>query len=303
MSVDKFGGSNVGESRRTVITPSQISNTFLRRDGGNSATADIRLDSHKLVDVSNPTNAQDAATKSYVDEKAVAKNGDTITGDLRLSAAFADRVRLLGCTDLPAGKGFTIAMGNLQNQLNLSVPQAPVNLDTEHGFQIRSGGQVVCRFDDQIRVNGHHITNLPEPQDDHEPATKSYVDRSVKTCDIYTCGVFVVEVGGEQWHSVNITCARRPTITRFDEERLGVAILHSGIYRFSVTGYAFSNILIGVFSDATDRSTARQVYKFFSHSVVMCVAGSTMFSLKIMNRPNDDSALRLRDVTLVIEEL
>lgn len=41
--------------------------TFLKRDGCNTATADIDWDLHKMVNVANPTDTQDAATKSYVD--------------------------------------------------------------------------------------------------------------------------------------------------------------------------------------------------------------------------------------------
>ena len=66
MPVDIFGNS----SQKVVcegITLAQAINAFLRRDGGNAATADINLNSHKITNVLNPTSAQDATTKSYVD--------------------------------------------------------------------------------------------------------------------------------------------------------------------------------------------------------------------------------------------
>ena len=68
MPVNIFGSS----SQKIVsggVTLAQASNAFLRRDGGNAATADIDLNSHKITNVLNPTSAQDAATKSYVDDK------------------------------------------------------------------------------------------------------------------------------------------------------------------------------------------------------------------------------------------
>jgi len=69
MPVDKFGRTAVGTSQRVVsggVTLSQVNNTYLRRDGENTATADINLASHKLINVSDPANDQDAVTKKYM---------------------------------------------------------------------------------------------------------------------------------------------------------------------------------------------------------------------------------------------
>jgi hypothetical protein len=70
MPVNKFGHTDVDNTQRVVSGVSQINNTFLRRDGANTACGDIDLDSHKLINVLNPTEAQDAATKEYVDNRA-----------------------------------------------------------------------------------------------------------------------------------------------------------------------------------------------------------------------------------------
>ena len=52
------------------IDVTQITNAFLRRDGGNTATGDLNLDSHKIINLSEPTSNTDAATKAYVDSKS-----------------------------------------------------------------------------------------------------------------------------------------------------------------------------------------------------------------------------------------
>jgi len=59
MSVDKFGR---GCPRFPMMSRRQrrayyrfVNNNFIRRDGGNTATNDIDLDSHKLRNVANPT--------------------------------------------------------------------------------------------------------------------------------------------------------------------------------------------------------------------------------------------------------
>ena len=68
MSIDIFGeSSSVYASGRTL---SDVDNYFLRKDGYNSATNDIDIGTHKLINVANPTNAQDAATKNYVDNNS-----------------------------------------------------------------------------------------------------------------------------------------------------------------------------------------------------------------------------------------
>ena len=67
----------------TPITTSQITNfnaavTAFRLDQFAIPTADINLNSHKIINVLNPTNAQDASTKSYTDTAASnAQNGAT----------------------------------------------------------------------------------------------------------------------------------------------------------------------------------------------------------------------------------
>ncbi|KAH3890572.1 hypothetical protein DPMN_014657 [Dreissena polymorpha] len=88
MSVNIFGKTNVGSSQRVIsggVTLSQAINTFLRRDGKNAADANINMDSHNIINVLDPANAQDAATKNYVDTRAVSKTGDTMTGTLDMN--------------------------------------------------------------------------------------------------------------------------------------------------------------------------------------------------------------------------
>ena len=117
----------------------------------------------RIENVGEPDDDDDAATKAYAsavdastvyvdgqDALRVLKVGDTMSGDLRLNVD-TDTVRLLGCTDLSAGKGFSLALGNIHNQLQFAViapPQAqtPVTMETTHGFLVRSAGQDVCQL-------------------------------------------------------------------------------------------------------------------------------------------------------------
>jgi hypothetical protein len=73
MPVDKFGRTDEKVVQHTPIvtssiglTMAQINNTFLRRDGGNVMTADLNLKKHRLINLSEPTAADNAVTRQDV---------------------------------------------------------------------------------------------------------------------------------------------------------------------------------------------------------------------------------------------
>ena len=68
MPVDKFGRN--GDRTTTVYTGlniANLTNSFLRRDGCNTAIGAIYLNSNIITNVSNPVSNQDVVTKNYVD--------------------------------------------------------------------------------------------------------------------------------------------------------------------------------------------------------------------------------------------
>ena len=72
MSLDIFGITDVGNTHKVFSageTLLQVNNAILRRDGGNTTTDNIDLDSHKIVNAADLTDLQDVATKNYVDHK------------------------------------------------------------------------------------------------------------------------------------------------------------------------------------------------------------------------------------------
>ena len=68
MPVDKFGRN--GDRTTSVYTGINIANftnSFLRRDRGNTAIGAIDLNSNIIKNVSDPVSNQDVATKNFVD--------------------------------------------------------------------------------------------------------------------------------------------------------------------------------------------------------------------------------------------
>ena len=68
MPVDKYGrnGDRTTTTVYTGINIANLTNSFLRRDGGNTAIGAIDLNSNIIKNVSNPVSNQDVATKNYI---------------------------------------------------------------------------------------------------------------------------------------------------------------------------------------------------------------------------------------------
>lgn len=68
MPVDKFGRMpQLSTSNVDGVSITSVNNNFLRRDGTNTATGSINMTGNNLMNVSDPVNSQDVATKNYVD--------------------------------------------------------------------------------------------------------------------------------------------------------------------------------------------------------------------------------------------
>ena len=124
MPVDKFGRN---EDRATPVYTgvhiTNLINTFLRRDGGNTAIGAIDLNNNIIKNVSDPLTNQDVATKNYIDTHAITTAGGVVSGDIKLSVG-SDLARSLGCNDLSAGKKITLRLGTDANMLTYTKPNS-----------------------------------------------------------------------------------------------------------------------------------------------------------------------------------
>ena len=76
MPVDKFGRKCDRTTQvYTWINIENLTNSFLRRDGGNTAIGTIDMNSHIIKNVTDPLSNQDFATKNYVDKNVITTDG------------------------------------------------------------------------------------------------------------------------------------------------------------------------------------------------------------------------------------
>ena len=80
MPVDKFGRN--GDTVSTGINIANLTNSFHRRDGGNTAIGAIYMNSHIIKNAQDPLSNQDVATKNYVDGNVITTAGGVVTGDI-----------------------------------------------------------------------------------------------------------------------------------------------------------------------------------------------------------------------------
>ena len=83
MPVDKFGrNSDRTTTVYTGINITNLTNSFLRRDGGNTAIGAIDLNSNIIKNVSDLVSNQDVSTKNYVDTHAFTTVDGVVSGDI-----------------------------------------------------------------------------------------------------------------------------------------------------------------------------------------------------------------------------
>ena len=175
MSVDKFGRQSSSQSSTMAPGASvrYVNNNFIRRDGSNDIEGELSMNNHKLVNLSEPTEVQDAATRGYV--KNFTRNNflkidgtNNMEGDLNV---------------------------NNHNIINLSDPVDDGDVITKSYLESttfrRDGGD--------LNLNNNKIVNLSEPNSDQDAATKQYVDSRKPLITIWAQENGPLNAGEYEW--------------------------------------------------------------------------------------------------------
>ena len=215
MPVDKFGRMSDARIITDGVSLTYINNNFIRRSGTNTVTGSLNMTGNTLLNVSNPVNAQDVATKNYVDTNSesdkVSKSGDTMTGHLNMSGnliiglpttyppityigdeatSWDQTVGLVqDAASILVDKSGDTMTGNLDMGGNrvMNVPYAPANTsDAANAAYVIQGDldveqKTVLRDGTQamtgnLNMDDHFINNLTNPVNAQDAATKNYVD-------------------------------------------------------------------------------------------------------------------------------
>ena len=86
MPVNKFG--RYGDRTTPVysgINIANLTNIFLRCDGGNTVIGAIDMNSNIIKNVADSLSNQDVATKNYVDKNAITTYDGVVHGDIKLN--------------------------------------------------------------------------------------------------------------------------------------------------------------------------------------------------------------------------
>ena len=90
------------------INIANLTNIFLRRDGGNTAIGAFDMNGIIIKNGAEPLSHQDVTTKNYVHKNAITTAGCVVSGDIKVNLC-SDLVRFSGCNDLTTCKKFTLA--------------------------------------------------------------------------------------------------------------------------------------------------------------------------------------------------
>ena len=238
MPVDKFGRMSDARIIYEGVSLTYINTNFLRRSGTNTVTGSLNMTGNTLLNVSNPVNAQDVATKNYVDTNSssdkVSKSGDTMTGHLNMSGnliiglpttyppityigdeatSWDQTVGLVqDAASILVDKSGDTMTGDLDMSGNrvTNVPYTPANTsDAANAAYVIQGDldieqKTVLRDGTQamtgnLDMDDHFINNLPNPVNAQDVATKNYVDQRKPIISIHAEESSPIVVGEYQW--------------------------------------------------------------------------------------------------------
>ena len=173
MPVDKFGRMSDLKTKDTGVSLTYINNNYVRSDGETPLTGSLNMRGNTLYNVADPVNPQDVVTKVYVDNT---KGSGVIGRKVGDAVSIKENLDFLGkqkIKNLPDPVNNKDAVTKEYVDEKDAVTKEYVDDKTKNLF-IDENDNIA--FGLNVDMEGNKIFSLPEPEQDHEPATKKYVD-------------------------------------------------------------------------------------------------------------------------------
>ena len=173
MPVDKFGRMSDLKTKDTGVSLTYINNNYVRSDGDTPLSGSLDMRGNTLYNVADPVNPQDVVTKVYVDNT---KGSGVIGRKVGDSVSIKENLDFLGkqkIKNLPEPVDEKDAVTKEYVDEKDAVTKEYIDDKTKNLF-IDENDNIA--FGLNVDMEGNKIFSLPEPEQDHEPATKKYVD-------------------------------------------------------------------------------------------------------------------------------